>query len=125
MSAETRNADRIITGDTALAEYLGLSPDTIKRRRQQVPPLPAFRNGRFWCYRQSEVDEWLKLVAGADNKKSIPRKELRRLVAEISSAETKTDAINILLSATDLVHALPPAEREKLSEQLQDAINGT
>jgi excisionase family DNA binding protein len=41
----------------------GLHPKTLQRmaRRGQVP---AFRVGKYWRYRASELDEWLKRQRG-------------------------------------------------------------
>ncbi|MGO9211050.1 MAG: helix-turn-helix domain-containing protein [Terriglobales bacterium] len=45
--------------DDQAAELLGLHPKTLQRlaRRGQIP---AYRIGRFWRYRVSELDAWLR-----------------------------------------------------------------
>jgi len=47
--------------DERAAEFLGgIHPKTLQRmaRRGEVP---AYRVGRFWRYRASELDEWLRV----------------------------------------------------------------
>ncbi len=45
--------------DDQAAELLGVHPKTLQRlaRRGQIP---AYRIGRFWRYRVSELDAWLR-----------------------------------------------------------------
>ena len=59
------NRDRTTKGAKSLwnvsqmAEYLGLSKDTIYRKAR-AGDLPAVRLGRSWRFPQEAVEEWLK-----------------------------------------------------------------
>ena len=54
------NHERLLT-DAEVAEFLGgLHPKTVQRMARRGG-LPAYRIGKFWRYRASELDEWLRL----------------------------------------------------------------
>ena len=42
-----------------IGEYLGVSSDTVYRWIS-TRSMPAQRMGRFWKFKKSEVDEWVK-----------------------------------------------------------------
>jgi len=47
--------------DESAARFLGgLHPKTIQRMARRGD-IPAYRLGRFWRYRTSELNEWLRL----------------------------------------------------------------
>ena len=48
-----------------MAEYLGVSKDTIYAWREKKG-LPAHRIGRFWKFKADVVDEWIKSGGSAD-----------------------------------------------------------
>ncbi|HUI84650.1 MAG TPA: helix-turn-helix domain-containing protein [Candidatus Binatia bacterium] len=53
--------------DAEAAEFLGgLHPKSVQRmaRRGQ---LPAYRVGRYWRYRVSELDQWLRVQSHCPN----------------------------------------------------------
>jgi len=52
--------ERLMSDVEAAAFLGGLHPKTVQRmaRRGQ---LPAYRVGRFWRFRASELDEWLRV----------------------------------------------------------------
>lgn len=47
------------------AEYLGVSKDTI-RNWIKKDAIPAHKVGRFWKFRFSEIDEWIKSGKSAE-----------------------------------------------------------
>jgi len=54
------NHEPLLT-DAEAAEFLGgLHPKTVQRMARRGG-LPAYRIGKFWRYRASELDEWLRL----------------------------------------------------------------
>jgi excisionase family DNA binding protein len=48
-----------------IAEYLGISKDTVYAWIT-VKGLPGHRIGRFWKFKRSEVDEWVREGKAAD-----------------------------------------------------------
>lgn len=48
-----------------IAEYLGLSKDTIYTR-VTAGTIPAHKVGRFWKFKKEKVDEWVKSGGAAD-----------------------------------------------------------
>ena len=58
-SESLQRFERLLDDNQAALLLGGLHPKTLQRmaRRGQVP---AFRVGKYWRYRASELDEWLK-----------------------------------------------------------------
>jgi excisionase family DNA binding protein len=48
-----------------IAEYLGISKETVYRWIDRSK-IPAHRVGKFWKFKPSEVDAWIKDGAAAD-----------------------------------------------------------
>lgn len=48
-----------------IARYVGVSGDTIYRWIDKHD-MPAHKVGRFWKFKRSEVDEWVKAGGAAD-----------------------------------------------------------
>ncbi|AQA18969.1 transcriptional regulator [Halioglobus japonicus] len=48
-----------------IAEYLGVSKDTIYAWRERKG-LPAHRIGRFWKFKAEEVDDWVRSGGSAE-----------------------------------------------------------
>lgn len=56
-----------LMSDVEAAKFLGgLHPKTVQRmaRRGEIP---AFRIGRYWRFRASELDEWLRVKSRCQN----------------------------------------------------------
>lgn len=51
-----------------IAKYLGVSKDTIYLWISNKE-LPAYKIGRLWKFKISEIDEWVKSGKAADNEK--------------------------------------------------------
>jgi excisionase family DNA binding protein len=51
-----------LLSDAQAAELLGVHPKTLQRLAR-VGQIPAHRIGRFWRYRASELDSWLRTSA--------------------------------------------------------------
>lgn len=51
-----------------IAKYLGVSKDTIYLWISNKE-LPAYKIGRLWKFKTSEIDEWVKSGKAADNEK--------------------------------------------------------
>lgn len=49
-----------LLSDVEAAELLGLHPKTLQRMARQGD-IPAIRVGRYWRFRASELDEWIRL----------------------------------------------------------------
>lgn len=54
-----------------ICEHLGVTRDTVLTCILENG-LPAYKVGRAWKYKQSEVDEWLKNTVAQMQKKEIP-----------------------------------------------------
>jgi excisionase family DNA binding protein len=67
-----------LMSDVEAAKFLGgLHPKTVQRmaRRGQ---LPAYRIGRYWRFKASELSAWLVLhSSGQNNPPAQPRKEMQ------------------------------------------------
>jgi len=48
--------------DEQAADFLGVHPKTVQRMARRGE-LPAFRVGRFWRFRGTELDAWLRSQA--------------------------------------------------------------
>jgi len=60
-SAPTNQYFEPLLDDKQTAEFLGgLHPKTVQRMVREGQ-LPAFRVGKFWRYRASELNDWLRL----------------------------------------------------------------
>jgi excisionase family DNA binding protein len=46
--------------DEQAADFLGLHPKTVQRMARRGE-LPAYRVGKYWRYRASELNDWLML----------------------------------------------------------------
>lgn len=42
-----------------LAEYLGVKPITIRKWLSGDKKLPAYKIGKLWKFKKSEIDEWV------------------------------------------------------------------
>jgi excisionase family DNA binding protein len=65
-----------LVNDAQAALFLGLHPKTVQRmaRRKEIP---AYRVGKYWRYRTSEINEWLVLHSSRQiNPPAQPRKEI-------------------------------------------------
>ncbi len=78
--------------------------------------------GRFWCYRRSDVDTWLELVAAEASGRTIPHKEIKSLIGQISVADDEAKIVEVLFRAAGTIAVLSGAEQERVSAALQDAI---
>ncbi len=57
-----------------IAEYLGISKETVYRWVDRSK-IPAHRVGKFWKFKTSEVDAWIKDGGAADTQTDLnPRK---------------------------------------------------
>lgn len=56
---ENRISFEPLLDDEQAAELLGIHPETLQRLAR-VGEIPAHRVGRFWRYRASELDAWLR-----------------------------------------------------------------
>ncbi len=56
---ENRVCFEPLLDDGQAAELLGIHPKTLQRLAR-VGEIPAHRVGRFWRYRASELDAWLR-----------------------------------------------------------------
>jgi excisionase family DNA binding protein len=66
MGANSVEYERLMS-DVEAAKFLGgLHPKSVQRmaRRGQ---LPAYRVGRYWRYRTSELDQWLRVQSRCQN----------------------------------------------------------
>ncbi len=52
--------------ETQAADFLGLHPKTVQRMARRGE-LPAYRIGRYWRYRASELDSWLRVQSSGQN----------------------------------------------------------
>ena len=50
--------DNYISIDDAAA-YLGIKVVTLRNWIKKKPDLPAYRVGKFWKFKRSELDEWI------------------------------------------------------------------
>jgi excisionase family DNA binding protein len=55
--------------DQQTAELLGIHPKTLQRMAR-TGEIPAHRVGKFWRYRASEIDAWLRIPAGGGSVQS-------------------------------------------------------
>jgi excisionase family DNA binding protein len=62
-SASTYHFEPLLTDEQAAA-LLGLHPKNLQRLARTAE-IPAHRIGRFWRYRASELDEWLKAAVSS------------------------------------------------------------
>lgn len=62
---EVEMSDNWINIDEA-AEYLGVKPVTIRSWIKKDNGLPAHKVGKFWKFKKSELDEWIKSGKSAD-----------------------------------------------------------
>lgn len=61
MSHETLRSFEPLLDDERAAQFLGgIHPKTLQRLARNGY-IPAYRIGKFWRYRASELDEWLRL----------------------------------------------------------------
>lgn len=57
-----------LLSDAEAARFLGgLHPKTVQRMARRGK-LPAYRIGRYWKYRLSELDDWLRSQKGHNDK---------------------------------------------------------
>ena len=49
-----------LLSDVEVAELLGLHPKTVQRLAREGD-IPAIRVGRYWRFRASELNEWIRL----------------------------------------------------------------
>lgn len=54
----TPATDKYIGIDEA-AEYLGISPITLRKWLKQNKELPRHQIGKFWKFKKSELDSWV------------------------------------------------------------------
>ncbi len=59
MSEKSANDDSYISIDEA-AEYLDIKTVTLRNWIKKKPGIPAHRVGKFWKFKRSELDEWIK-----------------------------------------------------------------
>lgn len=56
-----------LMSDAEAAQFLGgLHPKTVQRMARRGE-LPAYRIGRYWRFRASELDQWLKVQSRCQN----------------------------------------------------------
>jgi excisionase family DNA binding protein len=61
--------------DAEAAEFLGgLHPKTVQRMARRGD-LPAYRIGKYWRYRASELDAWIQLQSTRHNPSVLSEKE--------------------------------------------------
>ncbi len=48
------------------AEYLAIKPVTLRSWIKKDNGLPAYRVGKFWKFKKSELDEWIQSGKSAD-----------------------------------------------------------
>lgn len=53
-------------GTKEVQEYLGVSRETISEWIKERG-MPAYKVGRFWRFKISEIDEWIKTGEAADS----------------------------------------------------------
>jgi len=53
-----------LLNDEQAAQLLGIHPKTLQRLAR-TGLIPAHRVGRFWRYRASEIDDWLRRSPGS------------------------------------------------------------
>jgi excisionase family DNA binding protein len=64
--SEARNYEPLLS-DVEAAKFLGgLHPKTVQRMARRGE-LPAYRVARYWRFRASELDSWLKLQSQCQN----------------------------------------------------------
>ena len=64
-----------LLNDAEAARFLGgLHPKTVQRMARRGE-LPAYRLGRFWRYRISELDRWLRLKSNGRIARVVSTKE--------------------------------------------------
>jgi excisionase family DNA binding protein len=68
-----------LLNDAEAARFLGgLHPKTVQRMAR-LGELPAYRIGKYWRYRASELDSWLKLQSqGQIDPLAQTRKEIKQ-----------------------------------------------
>lgn len=71
-----------------ICEHLGVTRDTVLTCILENG-LPAYKVGRAWKYKQSEVDEWLKNTVAQMQKKEIPNSVEHDLTNEDVAEEIK------------------------------------
>ncbi len=54
------------------ASLLRLHPDTLKRRARQGA-IPAIRMGKYWRFRESELDAWVRQQVRLQQTQTTPR----------------------------------------------------
>lgn len=60
-----------VSGDE-IARHLGVAKDTVYRWIE-ARGLPAYRMGRLWRFKASEVDAWVQGGGGADDEHAKPK----------------------------------------------------
>jgi excisionase family DNA binding protein len=69
--------ERLLT-DAEAAQFLGgLHPKTVQRMARRGE-LPAYRIGRYWRFRTSELSAWLVLKSSGQNPPAQTRKEIHQ-----------------------------------------------
>ena len=64
----TESEDRWLSAEE-ISKYLGVSSDTVYRWIEKHD-MPAYRIGRFWKFKRSEIDNWVKAGGTAEIKNS-------------------------------------------------------
>lgn len=54
-----KNIDENYISTEVAAEYLGIRPVTLRSWIKKKPDLPAYRVGKLWKFKKSELDEWI------------------------------------------------------------------
>jgi excisionase family DNA binding protein len=64
-----------LMSDVEAAQFLGgLHPKTVQRLARRGE-LPAYRIGRYWRFRASELDQWLRVQSPCQNNPPAPTRK--------------------------------------------------
>jgi excisionase family DNA binding protein len=66
-----------LLNDAEAARFLGgLHPKTVQRMARRCE-LPSYRIGRYWRFRESELNEWLRVQSRSQHPPAHNRKEIQ------------------------------------------------
>lgn len=64
------SAEEAYIGIEDAAEYLGIKPITLRSWIKKKDDLPAYRIGKLWRFKRSELDDWVSSGRSAMDKPS-------------------------------------------------------
>lgn len=66
----TETTEEAYIGIEEAAEYLGIKPITLRSWIKKKDNLPAYRIGKLWRFKRSELDDWVSSGKSASDKSS-------------------------------------------------------